>query len=83
MKEIPGFFRYMKFNLITDDNLKAAIPHFKHLHLGKGQYLYDESEHATKFYGLIKGKICIISKKLKNSYIETRRNALVYFDMCK
>jgi len=73
----------MKFNLISDDNLKAAIPHLKHVHLYKGQALYEESEFATAFYGLIKGKINIISRKLKNSYSDTRRKALGYIDMCK
>jgi len=83
MKELPGFFKYMKFNLISDDNLKAAIPHLKHLHLKKGQNVYEESEFATAFYGVIKGKISVISRRLKNSYMEMRRKALVYFDMCK
>jgi len=72
----------MKFNLISDDNLKAAIPHLKYVHLKKGQSVYDESEFATQFYGLIKGKITVISKRLNNSYLESRRKNFLYLDMC-
>lgn len=69
--------------MITDENLKYAIPHFKYVHVNKGSYIFDEYEYGSAFYGIIKGKVTIISKRIKISYLEMKRKSLVYFDMCK
>ena len=42
MREINGFRKYMKYNLITDQNLRDAIPHFKKKIFQEGQYIYDD-----------------------------------------
>lgn len=72
----------MKFNMISDDNLKVAIPYMKHIHLEKGEFLYEENEFATGFYCLIRGKIITITKRVKNIYLETRKKNVAYYDLC-
>jgi hypothetical protein len=74
MREINGFRKYMKYNLITDQNLRDAIPHFKKKIFQEGQYIYDDMNFGCFFYILLKGKICIMNNQIKKRLFERKES---------
>ena len=57
----------MKFNAITDESLREAIPYFKFHRFNKGDIVINEDIQGPRFYILLKGRIKIVSNKLKTA----------------
>lgn len=66
LKKLEGFGKFMKYNNITDDELKTASGSIKYEFLSKGEYVFYEGEPSKRFYGIIKGKVSLRLHKPKN-----------------
>jgi hypothetical protein len=76
----------MKYNLISDINLKKSIPYFKKKTFQQGHYIFDENNFGIYFYILIRGKICILNNRVKCLLFESKeRRKGIYLtqDACK
>jgi hypothetical protein len=62
----------MKYNLISDLNLKKSIPYFKKKTFQQASYIFDELNFGCYFYILIRGKICILNNRVKSLLFDSR-----------
>lgn len=56
---MPGFQRFVKYNMIDDMCLKLAVVNIKLVRLKKNEYIFKEGTRTKEFFGIIKGLISI------------------------
>jgi CRP-like cAMP-binding protein len=64
MKLVPDLRRFINFNLIDDDAIRAAAGYIYYKHFNKGEYICYEGEDSNCFFGIITGKVSIRRRKM-------------------
>ena len=65
LRMIPGLFRFLKFNCISEKSVEKAAGFMKYEHHQKDTYIFKQGDKCDKFYGIIKGEISI---RIKNHF---------------
>jgi len=71
---MPGFQRFVKFNMVDDNCLKLAVQNINLVRVPKDEYIFREGSRTKEFFGIIKGVIAI--RKRKPSYEENIKNMI-------
>ena len=65
---MPGFQRFIKYNMIDDSCLRLAVANIKLARYTADEYIFREGSRTKEFFGIIKGTISI--RVRKKSYEE-------------
>jgi hypothetical protein len=63
MKIVPELKKFINFNLIDDDAMRAATGYIYYRHYPKGSCMCQEGESSDCFFGIIRGRVSIRKKR--------------------
>jgi CRP-like cAMP-binding protein len=63
MKIVPELKKFINFNQIDDESLRAAAGYIYHKHYKQGTVICQEGENSECFFGIIRGKVSIRKRK--------------------